>query len=166
MALSTELAQALNTQLNSEYFSSYLYLQMAAHFEQQDLPGMSSWMRAQAAEENLHAMKFFDHILQREGVVKLTEIEAPPSEFGSPLSVFEQALEHERSVTRAIEKLFTVADQSSIPLLQWFATEQIEEEQTVGQIVASLRMAGDDGPALLLLDRELASRSAQTEPAG
>jgi ferritin len=166
MALSSELEKALNEQLNGEYYSSYLYLQMAAHFEQEDLPGMSSWMRAQAAEEHVHAMKFFDHVLQRDGVVTLTEISAPPTEFGSPLEVFEYALKHEQLVTKAIEGLFSVADQQTTPLLQWFATEQIEEEQTVGQIVASLRMAGNDGPALLLLDRELAERGGGSSAAG
>jgi ferritin len=95
--------------------------------------------------------------------VLLSQIESPPHKFGMPLEVFEQALEHERFITRSIEQLFDVADQSTTPLLQWFATEQLEEEQTVGQIVESLRMAGDDGPALLLLDRELGTRRPHSE---
>jgi ferritin len=161
--LSPDLEAALNQQVNREFFSSYLYLQMAAHFDRANLAGFGKWMRTQASEEYLHALRFFDHILQRGGEVRLADISAPGQEFGSPLEVFEQALDHERSITRAIEELFSITDQPTRPLLQWFSTEQIEEEQTLGHIVESLRLAGADGPALLLLDRELGARNPGTE---
>lgn len=156
--LADRLEIALNEQLNEEWYSSYLYLAMSAHFEQANLPGFAHWMRMQAAEEQVHAMKFFDHILDRGGIVRLAQIAEPPIVFGSPLDVFEQALEHERMISSSIDALFPVADQATIPLLQWFATEQTEEEQTVRQVVESLCMAGKDGPALLFLDRELSTR--------
>lgn len=158
--LPRDLEEALNDQINKEVYSSYLYLQMAAHFDASSLPGCSSWMRLQAAEEYAHAMRFYDHLLQRDGVVRLAAIAAPPTSFGSPLEVFEQVLEHEQQVTASIAALFGPADQATVPLLQWFATEQVEEEQTVRQIIDSLRLAGQDGPALLLIDRELGSRGA------
>lgn len=162
--LSDQLETALNEQLNKEAYSSYLYLAMSAHFEQANLPGFARWMRLQAAEEQGHAMKFFDHILERGGIVRLGSIAEPPHVFGGPLDVFEQALEHERMISASIDALFPVADPATVSLLQWFATEQVEEEQTVGQIVESLCMAGTEGPALLLLDRELGARmSAHTD---
>ena len=156
--ISDELETALNEQLGKELYSSYLYLAMSAHFDRMNLPGFARWMRLQADEERLHAMKFFDHILQRGGIVRLAEVPAPPVAFGTPLDVFEQALEHERMITASIDALFPQADPATVTLLQWFAAEQIEEEQTVCQIVESLGMAGKDGPALLLLDRELGTR--------
>jgi ferritin len=158
--LTPELETALNEQINKEFFSSYLYYAMSAHFEDANLPGFAGWMRAQADEEHQHAMRFFDHVVQRGGNVRLGEIAAPPEKFGAPLEVFEQALDHERFITRSIESIFPLADQATVALLQWFATEQVEEEQTVGLIVESLRMAGEDWPALLLLDRELGARQS------
>lgn len=135
---------------------------MSAHFERANLPGFASWMRAQADEERSHGMRFFDFILSRGGRVHLAGIDDPPAEFGSPLEVFENALEHERVITASIEALYEVADHATLPLLQWFTTEQIEEEQTVGGIVESLRMAGEAGPALLALDRELGARGRES----
>jgi ferritin len=160
--LSADLEAALNEQLNKEYYSSYLYLGMSAHFEDANLPGMAAWMRVQAEEENQHAMKFFDHILARGGRVHLTSIAEPPTGFGSPLEVFEGALEHERFVTSSIDALFKhcgPSDGSTVVLLQWFSAEQVEEEQTVGLIAEQLRMAGGDGAATLMLDRELGARA-------
>jgi ferritin len=158
------LEQALNEQLNRESYSSYLYLSMAAHFEAAGFPGFATWMRGQAEEEHGHAMRFFDHINDRSGRVRLQAIAEPTSEFGAPLEVFEASLEHERSITRSIEALYEQADRATQAFLDWFLTEQIEEEKTVGQIVESLRLAGDSGPALLLMDRELGARPAGDEP--
>ena len=156
--LAPDLEAALNEQLTKETASAYLYLAMSAHFEHAGYPGFAAWMRAQAEEEHLHAMKFFDHINDRDGRVHLDAIEAPRAEFGAPLEVFEASLEHERAITTAIERLYEGSDRLTQAFLDWFLTEQIEEEKTVGQIVDTLRLAGDSGPSLLLLDRELGSR--------
>jgi ferritin len=153
------LEEVLNDQLNREFSSEYLYLAMAAHFEHESFPGFASWMRAQATEEHDHAMRFFDYIDDRGGRVRLQEIAEPPLDFGSPLEAFEAALDHERSISRSIEELYESADRPTQAFLDWFLTEQVEEEKTVGQIVESLRLAADSGPALLLLDRELGARS-------
>ena len=153
------LEQALNDQLNREFASEYLYLAIAAHFEHANFPGFAAWMRAQAAEEHQHAMRFFDFIDDRGGRIRLQAIAEPPLEFGGPLAAFEEALEHERFISRSIEELYERADRPTQAFLDWFLTEQVEEEKTVGQIVESLRLAADSGPALLLLDRELGGRS-------
>lgn len=157
--LDAALEQALNDQLNREISSSYLYLSMSGHFEAAGYPGFAGWMRQQADEEYQHAMRFFDYINDRGGRVRLQAIEAPASEFGSPLEVFTASLEHERWITTSIEALDRQADRPTQAFLDWFLTEQVEEEKTVGQIVDSLTMAGDSGPALLLLDRELGARA-------
>jgi ferritin len=156
--LQPDLETALNEQLTKETYSAYLYLAMAAHFEAEGYPGFASWMRAQAEEEHTHAMRFFDFINDRGGRVRLAAIDEPPLSFGTPLEVFGSSLEHERFITGSIEALYERSDRSTQAFLDWFLTEQVEEEKTVGQIVDTLRLAGDSGPALLLLDRELGSR--------
>jgi ferritin len=158
--LDRNLEADLNAQMDREFFSSYLYLAMAAHFETQNLGGMATWMRRQADEEREHAMKFFDFILDRGATVRLGAIEAPPDGFGTPLEVFEQALGHEREITAAINGLFEHADKATEVFLHWFATEQVEEERSVEQVVEALKRAGDSGAALLMLDRELGARGA------
>jgi ferritin len=155
---------ALNDQLQLEFASAYLYLGMAAHFAAASLPGFAHWMRLQHDEEQVHALKFFDYITQRGGRVSLKPIEAPAADFGSPLEVFEKSLEHERLVTERIHQLYGRAqearDYPTQTFLQWFVTEQVEEESTVQEIVDRLRLAGGNSTALLFLDRELASRAA------
>lgn len=158
--LDQTLESDLNDQMGREFYSSYLYLAMGAHFDGENLPGMATWMRAQADEEREHAMKFFDFVLDRGGTVHLGSIDAPPEKFGSPLEIFEQALTHEREISAAINALFEGADKATEVFLHWFATEQVEEERSVEQIVEALRMAGGSGAALLMLDRELGSRGA------
>lgn len=158
--LAPELEQALNDQLNREYYSSYLYLSMAAHFDTNGFPGFAAWMRAQADEEHVHAMKFFDFVNDRGGRVRLQPVAEPPADFGTPLQVFEASLEHERFITRSIETLYEQADRSTQAFLDWFLTEQVEEEKSVGELVDAFRLAADSGPALLLLDRELGGRRA------
>ena len=161
--LKPETNEALNDQLQLEFASAYLYLGMASHFAGASLRGFAHWMRLQYEEEEQHALKFFDYITQRGGRVALQGIEAPAAEYGSPLEVFERALEHERHVTEAIHALYARAQESrdypTLTFLQWFVTEQVEEESTVQEIVDRLRLAGGNSTALLFLDRELASRS-------
>ncbi len=161
--LSQSVQDALNEQIKNEFYSSFVYLSMSAYFDQQNLPGLARWMRVQAGEEHVHAMKIFDHILDRNGTVELRAFPQPPVRFGSPLNVFEQALQHERAVTRNIHDLYALAvEQKDYParvFLDWFVHEQVEEEKTAELIAEQLRMVGDDRPALLMLDRELGQRS-------
>jgi ferritin len=161
--LPTDLEARLNEQMRKEFASAHLYLQMAGHFEAAGFPGFSAWMRAQATEEQVHAMRFFDFILDRGGSVAVGALEAPPITFGSPLEVFEASLAHERMITASIDGLYEGADRATSAFLDWFATEQVEEEAMVSQIVESLKLAGDSGPALLIMDRDLGGRSRQPE---
>jgi ferritin len=162
--ISETIQNAINQQIKHEFFSSYLYLSMSAYFETLSLPGFARWMRVQSQEEQAHAMKFFDFVNDRGGSVELQALDQPPSEFQSALDVFEQALQHERKVTALINQLYQLAlkenDYATQALLQWFITEQVEEEKNAGQIVEQLKMTGGNPSALLLLDRELAGRGS------
>ena len=164
MKMSDNLAEKFNRQIDMELASSIAYLQMAAFFDSRSLPGMATWMRVQSEEERAHALKFFDHVLDRGNTIALGAGEAPKTDFESAVDAFETALAHEQRVSKAISDLYAAAladgDSSSFGLLQWFLDEQIEEESTVSDIVEQLRMIGDDGGALLLLDRELGQRTA------
>ncbi len=160
--LPRKIQDAMNEQLKEELSSAYQYLAMSAYLETVPLPGASAWMRAQAQEEVGHAMKFFHFVSDRGGRVALHAIPAPKADFGSPLQVFEDALAHEQKVTGMILRLYEFAmeakDYASQPLLSEFLQEQIEEEKTASTIVEMMRMAGSQGPALLLVDRQLAQR--------
>jgi ferritin len=168
--LGKAVEDAMNEQIKNELFSAYQYLSMAAYCESENLPGFAQWMRAQAREETAHAMKFYEFILDRNGRVVLRGIDEPVVGFGSPLEVFEQALEHEKKVTTMIHDLYGLAvrenDYASQTFLQWFVTEQVEEEKNAGDVVETLKMVGDKSEALFLLDRELGQRQAKEEPAG
>jgi ferritin len=168
--LGTAIEEAMNEQIKNELFSAYQYLSMAAYCESENLPGFAQWMRAQSREEMEHAMKFYDFILERNGRVALRALDGPLVEFGSPLEVFEQALEHERRVTAMINDLYALAvrenDYASQTFLQWFVTEQVEEEKNAGDVVETLKMVGDKSEALFLLDRELGQRRMEEQPAG
>ncbi len=159
------LRDAMNDQIKHELYSAYLYLSMAAYFEALNLPGFAHWMRVQAREEVVHAMKFFDHLCDRGARVVLQAIEQPPVDFTSPQEAFAQALQHERRITSLIQNLYQIAvrenDPSSLPLLHWFLKEQIEEERNVEQILEALRRIGEDGTGLVMMDRELARRAAE-----
>lgn len=160
--LSKTVQKAINEQIKHEFFSSYLYLSMSAYFEGINLPGFASWMRVQSQEEHTHAMKFFDYINDREGSVELQAIDQPPGEFQSPLDVFQQALDHERKVTAAIHQIYALAvrenDYPTQTFLQWFITEQVEEEKNASQVLEHVKLTGGNTAALLILDRELAGR--------
>ncbi len=155
--------KAFNTQIRHELDSGYLYLSMSAHFEAANLPGLARWMRLQAQEELAHAMRLYDHVVERGGRVVLQGIEKPQSEFGTPLSIFEAALAHEKKITGLIEKLFETAvtkkDYAAQLALQWFIGEQVEEEQNASAIVEQLRLVGDNPAALLMMDRALGARA-------
>jgi ferritin len=166
--LGKAVEDAMNEQIRNELFSAYQYLSMAAYCESENLPGFAQWMRAQAREETEHAMKFYDFILDRNGRVVLEGIDGPLVQFGSPLEVFEKALEHERRVTAMINDLYGLAarenDYASQTFLQWFVAEQVEEEKNTGDVVETLRMVGDKSEALFLLDRELGQRRVEEQP--
>ena len=163
-----KIQDAFNQQLNAELFSSYLYLSMSAYFESQGLAGMASWMQLQAQEEHAHAMKFFDHINERGGKVVLKQIEAPKTEWSSALEVFEDTCEHESKVTGLINDLCDLAasekDRASGIFLQWFVTEQVEEEATAQAIRDRLNLVKDNPVAVLMIDRELGERTPSAAP--
>jgi ferritin len=152
----------MNDQIQAEMYSAYLYLSMAAQFETQNLPGFAHWMRKQSAEELEHALKFFDFINERGGAVMLKGIEQPPTSFGSATDVFKASLAHEQLVTSLINGIYDVAvqekDYASQIFLNWFVSEQVEEEKHATEILETLKMAGDKGNSLIMLDHALGKR--------
>ncbi len=159
--------KALNEQIQAEFESAYLYLQMSAQFEALNLKGFAHWLRLQWEEETMHALKFFDFVLQRNGSITLDAVGKPKSKFKTPGEAFEQVLEHERYITGRINSLYDVArEHKDYPLemlLHWFINEQVEEEDNARSIIETLKLIGDDGANLYLLDREMGAR--QGEPA-
>ncbi len=158
---------ALNEQIVQEFYASQYYLSMSAYFERTGYPGFAHWMRMQADEEREHALRIFDFVNDRDGRVDLGRIDAPPSDFGSPLEVFQAALAHERKVTSLIGDLYGLAvEQTDYPtqvMLQWFVNEQVQEEKVASDIVDRLRLAGDNKSALLLVQTELGQRQGGDE---
>jgi ferritin len=156
--------KAIEDQIGHEFHAAYLYLAMAGHFEVQGLEGFGRWMRMQAQEEVGHAMRLFDFLVRRGTSVTLKDVPGPASEFGTPLDIFRQALEHEKEVTALINALLDLAvtkkDYPTQLELQWFVTEQVEEEASVGQVVEQLEMVGESRAALLMLDQRLGERSS------
>jgi len=160
--LSNKMEAAINQQINAEMYSSYLYLSMATYFESISLGGFSNWMRQQAQEEMFHGMKMFDFVCERGGRVTLKAIDEPPSEWSSVLDVIENVLAHEQKVTGLINDLVNLAlderDHATNIFLQWFVSEQVEEEDTAGGLVDKLKLIGGDANGLFMLDTELATR--------
>ena len=156
------MQDAMNEQINREFFSSYLYLSMAAYFEARNLTGFGHWMRLQAEEERGHAMKLYNFILDSGGQVRLKGIDAPATEWKSNLEVAEQVAEHEAKVTASIHNLYEIAlkekDYASQIMLQWFISEQVEEEKNAAELVAKLRLIEERGTAVLMLDHRLSKR--------
>src|SRR5574338_1003425 len=156
------MQDAMNEQINKEFFSSYLYLSMAAYFEDKNLTRFGHWMRLQAEEEREHAMKFYNFLLTAGGRVQLKGIEAPATEWKSNLEVAEQVAEHEAKVTASIHALYELAlkkkDYAAQVMLQWFIAEQVEEEKNAAELVAKLRVIEERGTAVLMLDHRLSKR--------
>ena len=159
---SKNLNDEMNNQIKHELYSAYLYLSMAAHFESVNLGGFAHWMRLQSGEEQNHAMKFFDFIQDRNGKIALQAIDQPPVEFTTPIAIFEQVLKHEESVTARINHLYELAlkdnDYASQVFLQWFVSEQVEEEKTASDILATLKIIGEKSNAIFQLDHRLEKR--------
>jgi ferritin len=166
--LSKTMEEALNEQLKQELYSAYLYLSMAASCDANSLAGFAHWLELQAGEEQVHAQRFYRFILDRGARVRLKALPQPPSDFPTPLAIFEQALAHEQEITSMIGQLYARAGQEGDPtsqaFLQVFLTEQVEEEKSTSQLVETIRMAGDNQAALLMIDRELAQRAPGTQP--
>lgn len=160
--LSSKMEKALNEQINAELYSAYLYLAMKAYFTAEGLPGSAAWMRAQTQEEMFHAMKMYGFVHDRGGRVTLTAIAQPPAKWKSSLDVFENVLAHEQKVTGLINRLVDLAlsqkDHATNIFLQWYVTEQVEEEATAGEVLRKLKLIGSDTNGLLALDQELGQR--------
>lgn len=165
--LTNTMQEALHKQINMEFSSSYSYLAMAAYCELQSFSGSASWFRIQSQEEHAHAMKLYNFLLARGCPVRFHPISAPRHEFKSLPDVFAQALEQERAVTASIDKLYELAHQekafAATVELQWFITEQVEEEKTVRDIVTRMKLVEGDPSALIDLDRELGGRTSEPD---
>ncbi len=167
--LKDKVEKALNEQLNAEGFSSYLYLSMSSYFESLNMKGFATWMKVQAEEEYEHAKKFYDFILQRGGRVRLKGIEEPKTDWKSPEDAFEESLQHEKYITGRINDLMDIAieekDHATQIFLQWFVTEQVEEEDNVSSVVEQIKMMGETKNGLYMLDRELGQRGLEAHAA-
>ncbi|MCI0706598.1 MAG: ferritin [Ignavibacteriae bacterium] len=165
MQLSKSMLKALNEQVTHEFYAAHLYLSMSAHFESSNLPGFARWMQLQSKEENGHAMKIYKYIHERNDRVTLDAIDKPPTEFKKPLDVMKQALEHEKKVSGLINNLYEMAvkekDYPTQVMLQWFITEQVEEEKTASDIIELLKQVGDAPAGLIMLDRQLGARAGE-----
>jgi ferritin len=163
--ISASMQDALNAQVAFEQYSAQLYLAMSAHCDAMSFKGFAHWLRIQAGEETAHAVKLIDFLLDRRGRLELRPIAAPPTEFGGVIQVFEQVLEHEQGISARIHALFELAraekDYASEVTLQWYVTEQVEEESRVGQIVDHLRAVGDRGGGIWYLDSKMGKRVAK-----
>ena len=152
----------MNEQIKHELESAYIYHSMAAYFHSKSLDGMAHWMRSQVHEETIHAMKFFDHIIERGGQVELLDLKQLKTTWSSPLEVWEDAYEHEQFITGKINGIMKTAretnDYAAEPLLSWFIDEQIEEEANTSTVCEQMKLIGDSKQGLIMLDRELGSR--------
>ncbi len=162
--INPKMEAALNQQINEEFYSSFLYLSMAAHFEKISLTGFANWMKIQSQEEYMHAMKFYTYLLQKGGKVTLKKIEQPKLEWSSVVEVFDDTYAHEQKITALIDNLVNLAlevkDHATNAFLQWFVNEQVEEESNVTKIIDDLKMVADNKTGLFMVDREMSQRVA------
>lgn len=163
-----KINDVFNQQINEEIFSSYLYLSMAAYFDSLSLSGFSHWFKMQAQEEMFHAMKFYHHIIERDGIVELKALKEPDKKWESPQKAYEAALKHEQHISACINSLMDQAldekDYAARNLLNWFVDEQVEEEASVTEIIEKLKLTGDRGEMLYMIDKELSARPAGINP--
>ncbi len=164
MVIQKKMEEALNKQINRELYSAYLYLSMAAYFEAQNLKGMAQWMKVQTGEEQGHAMKIYGFILNRGGKVTLEAIDKPKTDWDSPAEAFAEAYEHEQKVTAMIGDLVDIAqaenDKAALVMLQWFVTEQVEEEASTCEIADKLKLIKGAPQGLFMMDHALGARGA------
>lgn len=167
--ISVPMTEAINQQIQLEIASAYTYLAMSAYFEAESLPGFAHWMLAQHHEEMGHAMRLFSFLRDRGGRIVLGAIPAPAAQYGTPQAVMQETLEHERRVTLAIHGLYAKAlaenDFATQIALQWFVSEQVEEEANVAKIIDQLKLAGDHPTGIMMIDQQLASRALSAESA-
>jgi len=160
--ISANMAKNINEQINKEIYSEYLYLSMATYFDDLGLKGFANWMRVQVKEERTHALMQYTYMTEQGSKANMLAIDAPETTWESPLAAFEQVLAHEQLVTASINNLMSIAieekDYATIAFLQWFITEQVEEEATAKEIIDELKIVGNHGQGLLMKDRELAAR--------
>jgi ferritin len=163
--LSAKMEKALNDQIREEMYSAYLYLSMAAWFKSQNLDGFSKWMIMQFKEEQMHAQKFFGYIHDRRGTVKLQALEAPPTEWKSALEAYEASFKHEQHITGRIKLLYDIAveekDRATQVFLDWFVSEQVEEENSVDEFVQLLKMVGEKPQGLFMVNHQAGQRGAE-----
>jgi len=161
--ITEQMQTALNEQIKDELESAYLYLSMAAYFRAEGFDGMATWMTEQADEEFAHAMKLFDHIDECDGRVELLSLSQPQKEWASPLDAFQAAYKHEQFITERINYLMKLAteldDHATQIMLQWFVTEQVEEEDSVLKVVDLLKRVGNFGPGMIMIDQRLGERA-------
>jgi ferritin len=166
--ISPTIQDALNQQINRELASAYVYLAMSSWADEQNLQGAASWLRIQWEEELVHATKLVDYITERGGRIKLTSIAAPVDEYADLLDCFRNVLRHEEDVTTAINEIYDIAakekDYATQTLLDWYVNEQVEEENAPMEIISMLELAGNSPSGLLIVDRQLAERSAAPKP--
>lgn len=162
MAIGKKVQDSINDQINWELYSSYIYLSMSADFSSKSLNGIATWMMSQAQEEVVHAMKFYNYLIERGGKVKLKAIPDVNTTWETPIAAFEQALEHEEGVTKRINDMVNLSveekDHATYNMLQWFVDEQVEEEASVGEVVDKLKMISDNPMGVYMLDKELGAR--------
>lgn len=162
--LSKKMAKSLSEQLNHEFYSAYLYLSMSAHCKHIDFNGTANWLKMQYEEEHMHATKIYNYLTDQGIHVRLEQINKPPRKFGTILEVFQASLEHEKSMTQRLNDLSDLAlkekDHATYNLLQWFVNEQVEEESTLEEIISKVKLVQDSGYGLLMVDNDLAGRSA------
>jgi len=167
--ITKRMEKALNGQINKEFYSAYLYLSMSAYCNKLNMPGAEHWFRMQYDEEVIHMTKMFDYVMQHGGEAHLLKIDEPPVDFGALTEVFETSLKHEQFVTKLINELLDIAveekDHATQVFLQWYITEQVEEEANVEEIVQRIRLAGDNGGALMMIDEKLGTRPTPAIPA-
>ena len=160
--LSKNMEMQLNEQINREMYSAYLYMAMSSHSTNIGLPGFANWFMVQYKEEMEHAMKIYDYVTSQGGIVKLKAIDEPPSDFKDPMDMFQKTLKHEKFITKCINDLVDISikerDHATQIFLQWFVTEQIEEEGNDNDIIAKLELAGKKGNGLFMIDKELSTR--------
>ena len=160
--LSKKIEAAFNNQLNAELYSGYLYLSMASWFERMNLKGFAHWLKVQTQEETVHALKFYNYLIDRGAAVKMMAIEGPVTDWETPLILFKSVYKHEQKVTSLINNLMDLAlaekDHASKVFIDWFVNEQVEEESNASQVVEKLKMVGTETSALYVLDKEMGAR--------
>jgi len=162
--MNPKVEKALNEQIHAEFFSYYLYLSVSAYFSSIHLDGFAHWMRIQAQEESIHAMKLFDYVNERGGKIELLPLDAPTNEWSSPSKAVEAVLNHERAISERINRLVDLAtaenDHATTVVLHWYVNEQVEEESTADTLFQQVKMVESSPHGLLMIDRELAGRPA------